>query len=134
MKALNTLNLVNFNDDLKNHTHEEADTLMILHAVDVTKRDPFTQLFISCSDTDVFLLLIHYYDELCTGGAYHALGDVNSAALLGFHSFTGCDQTGKFNGYSKLSCWKTLTKFKPTVLEAFKNIGEGTPDKHPQTL
>ena len=66
--------------------------------------------------------------------AYHALGDVNSAALLDFHSFTGCDQTGKFNGYSKLSCWKTLTKFKLTVLEVFKNIGEGTPDKTPTNI
>ena len=43
-----------FPDDLRTHSHEEADTLIILHAIDVAKENPFTQLYISCSDTDVF--------------------------------------------------------------------------------
>ena len=36
-------NLVDFDNELTHHTHEEADTLTLLHAVDATKRDPFTQ-------------------------------------------------------------------------------------------
>ena len=125
--------------NLMSRTHEEADTLIILRAFDVSKRDPFNQLYISCYDTDVFLLLIHFYDKLCcntifrttfrdidVGKAYHALGSIRSSALFGFHSFTGCDQTGRFNGYTKLPCWQTFFKSELEVLEAFQLLGDGS--------
>ena len=47
-------NISDFPDDLRTHSHEEADTLIILHAIDVAKENPFTKLYTSCSDTDVF--------------------------------------------------------------------------------
>ena len=50
---------------LSNHMHEEADTLIILHALEVSRRNPFQGLFIIFSDTDVFLLLLHFYQSLC---------------------------------------------------------------------
>ena len=102
---------------------------------------------ISCSDTDVFLLLLYYYEMICTNTifrttthdvdiskAYHALGDTTCMALPGFHSFTGCDPTGKFHGYSKLSCWKTFVKRNPKVLAAFKNLGENTCEMIPKLV
>jgi len=46
-----------------------------------------------------------------------------SKALLGFHAFSGCDQTGKFYGYSKKSCWETLTQSTDDVLDAFCGLG-----------
>ena len=42
--------------------------------------------------------------------------------LLGFHALTGSDQTGKFFGYSKLSCWKRYLASSPSTLEAFANL------------
>ena len=32
---------------------------------------------------------------------YKALGSCRANALFGFHTFTGCDQTGRFMGKSK---------------------------------
>ena len=51
-------------DDLINHDHEEADTLLILHAINIAKEDPFTECVIYSPDTDVFLLLVHYAQDL----------------------------------------------------------------------
>ena len=36
---------------------------------------------------------------------YEALTSKFISAILGFHTFTGCDITGNFYGKSKLSCW-----------------------------
>ena len=91
-------------------------------------------------DTDVFLLLIHYYNELPTrtkfitgkvnarrsidiGKAFEALRSEKRAALLGFHAFTGCDQTSKFNGNSKLTCWKVFNDSQSDIISAFKDLG-----------
>ena len=99
-----------------NHNQEEANTSIVLHAIDVTQRDPSTDLMISCSDTDVLLILLNYFDSICLSTifrtsshdmplrfSYEKLGEVKCKALLGFHALTGCDQTGKFYGFSKLS-------------------------------
>ena len=47
--------MVDLDQDLSDHNNEEADTLIILHALDVTKRDPFSDLVVYCSDADVLL-------------------------------------------------------------------------------
>ena len=39
--------------------------------------------------------------EIDIGAAYEALDPKHSSAILGFHAFTGCDQTGKFYGKTK---------------------------------
>ena len=44
--------------------------------------------------------------------------------MLGFHSFSECDQRSKFNGYSKLSCWKLFRSSNESILEAFRALGE----------
>jgi hypothetical protein len=46
---------------LKNHEHEEADTLLILHASSIEKDAIVT---IKSPDTDVLILLIHFYSCL----------------------------------------------------------------------
>ena len=58
-------NINNFPEELQVHNHEEADTLIILHALYVSQRDPFQELTICSPDTDVFLLLIYYQRSLC---------------------------------------------------------------------
>ena len=113
-------NISNFDNNLRFYCHEEADTLIVLHGIDVAKRDPFQEVYIDFCDTDVFLLLL-YYDKLCMrtifndkndcvdiGMLYKALDKEKVRALSGFYTFTGCDQTSKFRGFSKETCWKTF--------------------------
>ena len=63
-------NLEDFVQEMMTHDHEEADTLLLLHAADVSARNPFTELHIYSPDTDVFLLTIHKYPILCTNTAF----------------------------------------------------------------
>ena len=91
-------------------TQEEADTCMLLHAIDTTEKGA-TSLSIHSSDTDVLVLALWKFASLCdetsvvvgTGDKrqsiplrppYYSLGGQLVAALPGFHAFTGCDQTG----------------------------------------
>ena len=39
-------NIINFDNNLCVHCHEEADTLIVLHGIDVAKGDPFQELYI----------------------------------------------------------------------------------------
>ena len=116
-------------------SQEEADTRMILHALDAVHRGA-TSISIHSSDTDV----LDKFPELCpltsmvigTGSKrrtvdiapiHAALGPLASP-LPGFHALTGCDQTGTFCGKSKVSCWKALKIADTTIIEALGNLGE----------
>ena len=100
--------------------HEEADTKMLLHALD-TAANGAMELYIHSPDTDIFVLPLRRYPELCVktwfvagtgdnhrviglGPIASALGSVKFAELPEFHAFSGADITGK----GKLSCWKTF--------------------------
>ena len=45
-------------------SQEEADTRIMLHSLDAARRGA-TELYIQSSDTDVFVLAIHRYHQLC---------------------------------------------------------------------
>ena len=134
-------NLHGYSNNLLTHDHEEADTLILLHALDVFTRDPFSQVDIFSPDTDVFLLLIHKHDALCAdtnfvtgskddqkytpiGKCYELLGPELCAALIGFHVFTGCDQIGRFNGKSKGAWWEAFLKADADVIKALQALGD----------
>ena len=105
-----------------NHDHEEADTLLRLHALVVAKDHPFKEWIILSSNTDVFTLLIYYqsfphstYFQTGTGESQHnidihscygAISVKHAQAILGFHVLTSCDQISRFSGKTKLSWWK----------------------------
>ena len=57
-------NISGYPEDMKAHDHEEADTLLVLQAIDVANRYPFTEVVVFSPDTGVFLLLVHYFDVL----------------------------------------------------------------------
>ena len=105
------------------------------------QKDPFFKVCVVSPDTDVFLLFISMYPRLCKdiifktgsgdnlreidiGAAYEALDPKHSSAILGFHAFTGCDQTGKFYGKTKAFCWKTLIESSDEELAALQKLGE----------
>ena len=129
-------NISNFDNNLRVHSHEEADTLIVLHGIDVAKRDSFQELYVDCCDTDVFLLLLYYFEKLCTrtvfngkidyvdiGMLYEVLDKKKVRALPGFHVFTGCDQSGKFKEFSKETCWKTYIDSLEVVVKSFQELG-----------
>ena len=121
---------------MKFHSHEETDNLIVLQSIDVANSNPFCQLYVAFPDTDVLLLLLHFYRRMCNntifhaiareinvGCAYKALGNEKSEALLGVHAFTGCDLTGRFSGFSKTTCFDTFLKSNSIVHKAFASLG-----------
>ena len=55
-------NLEDFAQEMMTHNHEEADTLLLLHAADVSARTPFTELRIYSPDTDE--CISSYYSQV----------------------------------------------------------------------
>ena len=119
---------------------EEADTKLLLHALDVTARGA-TEIEIHSPDTDVFILALRRYPELCSNTSfvtgtstrhrkiplepiYTSLGPSKIAALPGFHAFSGADTTGVFAGKGKLTCWKTFQSASADILSGFANLGK----------
>ena len=104
---------------VKPHTHlrsrqEEADTKMLLHSVDSANHGA-TEINIHSPDTDVFILSLRRYPELCeetnfvtdTGQRRRViklkpivrmLGGARIASLPALHALSGCDTTGSFAG------------------------------------
>ena len=120
--------------------HEEADTMLILHAVYASENHQ--DVHIMSPDTDVFILALRRLPQLgphtCVINGigskrklvflqpiYDALGSDVIAALPGFHAFTGCDITGRFAGKGKKSCWKVFVKARKGVIRAFSKLGQG---------
>ena len=107
-----------------------------LHSVDASKSNPFCQLYIACWNTDVLLLLLYFYPQICyntvfhattrgidLGCAYNALENEKRMALLGFHAFAGCDLTGRFSGFSKITCFNTF-KSNSFIYKVFASLGK----------
>ena len=94
-----------------------------------------------CSDTDVFLLLLHCFEMISSSMIFKTteyayilckthenLTPGICKAVPGFHALHGCDRTGKYPGYSKKSCWtkimqKNFVTVPNEVLEALTNLG-----------
>ena len=131
---------------LQGHNHEETNTLIILHCFQIAKIDPLREVVIVCSEADVLLMLPYHYQTLCTqtimsvgrgdqkrdiniGKSFEALGDAKSQALVGFHFFAGCDQTGKCNDNAKQSCWNTFITSPEKIIAAFMLLENSI--KHP---
>ena len=118
---------------------EEADTRMLLHGLDTTKRGE-TSTFIQSQDTDVLVLMLWTYKRLCLdttltaetegkgrstplGPLYEVVGEDLVKALPGFHAFSGCDQTGTISGKSKVCFSNNLKKAKRPMLDTFSSLG-----------
>ena len=119
---------------------EEADTKMILHALDATTNGA-TQLQIHSPDTDVSVLALRRHPELCENtlfvtatGLHHriiklkpvveTLGPEKIAALPAFHVLSGADNTGSFSGKGKLLCWKIFAEADSSIITALAELGQ----------
>ena len=63
-------NIADLDNNLRNYNHEEAHTGIVLHALDVSKRGPFSELVVFSSDTDV---LLHYFDKLSSSTIFKTI-------------------------------------------------------------
>ena len=107
-------------------THEEADTIMVNHVVQLANAGTSSLKVIS-DDTDVFVLLIHFYQQcrlncnLIMSGTSStwAVIDIKATAakhsniahqLLPAHALSGCDSVSQFYGIGKGTILKILPK------------------------
>ncbi|CAM1307414.1 Uncharacterised protein r2_g1730 [Pycnogonum litorale] len=121
-------------------TQEEADTIMLLHAVEVAIAG--LDVHIYSQDTDVLLLALRRVPLLGTKPSmimgtsehrrkvmlkpiYDALGADKASALINWHALTGCDTTGHIQGTSKKGCFTTFLNSSPAVIAALSGFGEG---------
>lgn len=130
--------------------HEEADTKIILHAVDASSSGA-KEVCIHSPDTDVLVLAIRRIQNMCDNTFFvtgrppnkrsiklkpiaEAIGPVKTAALPAFHAITGSDITGSFSGKGKLACWKAFEDADVSVTDALARLGtDALPDDEVKT-
>ena len=109
-------------------THEEADTRMLLHAVDAANKG-YRRIILRTVDTDVLVLAVSTVVQLedteiwvAFGTGKHLryipvhdvaqqLGNEKARALPMFHAFTGCDSVSSFAGRGKKTAFETWKAF-----------------------
>lgn len=118
---------------------EEADTKILLHAIDATAFGA-THIDIISPDTDVFVLSLRRFPKLCENTSFvtgrgqrhrkiqlgpivRSLGLSKTAALPGFHAWSGADNTGSFAGKGKLTCWKAFLNADEEIVTALADLG-----------
>ena len=118
---------------------EEADTKMLVHAVDSANHGA-REINIHSPDTDVFILSLRRYLELCedtnfvTGTGQRRrviklkpivrmLGGAGIASLSALHAMSGCDTTGRFAGKGKTTWWKAFQVADKKIITALANLG-----------
>ena len=123
------------NVDLKSN-QEEADTKVILHAINVIRSGGDAVIRSPSGDTDIMVValaliddLVKVYFDYCNGkckkrmclGAV-GMKDEEKKALVGFHSFTGNDYIPAIFRKGKKQCWSTM-KSNESFLRAFTELG-----------
>ena len=111
--------------------------LLFMHLM--SAKGILSQWVVFCSDTDVLLILLHYFDKLSSRTIfktinrefelrkiYENLDPSVCKALLGFHAISGCDQTGRFSGFSKTYCWEIFLDLPNNVLDEFSSLDGST--------
>jgi len=119
-------------------THEEADTRMLLHALDASESG-LQSVLLRTVDTDVVVISIASFHKLkldklwiAFGTGKHfrylavheivnTLGPDKSTSLLLFHALTGCDTVSAFSSKGKKSAYETWTDY-PALTAAFLEL------------
>ena len=84
--------------------------------------------FCCCFTTLIIYVAVQFFAQQIETSDFEQLhshlGPERCTSLLGFHAVTGCDQTGKFVGFTKKTCWKVLVDASPDVTSAFRSLGQ----------
>ena len=140
-------------------TQEEADTRMILHAIDFASR--YERIIIHSDDTDVLVLVLHYINKDMLGSCVymHAghttryinreryipivtisreIGHAMCESLPAAHALTGCDTTSSFAKVGKRTVYNKLvgySKQNPSALATFsQNDADGDVERATQFI
>ena len=128
------------------HGHEEADTMIPLHAVDIVRGSKLRTIDVWSPDTDVLILRIDLgandhlgvlttfrlltgkvakYRAIDVRDRVVALGPEKSRGLIGLHNFTGADWGGKFVGVPKKTWISAYLLLPPEdkIVQTFTNMG-----------
>ena len=110
-------------------THEEADILIIQHAISSSLSGKSVRVV--CDDTDVFILLVHFYNSKCKGSNYapmvmsspvkqRAVIDIRATAdahsdiaddLPAIHGLSGADTIASLHGIGRATvCSKFICR------------------------
>ncbi|CAH3045971.1 unnamed protein product [Porites lobata] len=117
---------------------EEADTKILLHAVDAIASGA-KSIKIFLPDTNMFVLALRRYPELCADSSFvtrrgqrhrniplfpivRTLRAARTAALPGFHAWSGVDVSGNFAFKGKLECWKELLQADEECVTALADL------------
>ncbi len=120
----------------QNNNHEEADTLIIHHAVLAKERNAIdAKLMVFSPDTDVLVLLIGNYSLLpCNtsismvsgiidiSDIWAQLGERKANALPALHAFSGADTTGRFSRVGKVKWFKLYLCLEDNVVDALQTL------------
>ena len=120
-------------------THEEADGCLLFHAASAS-REGYNSILICSEDTDVFILSVAFKDSIdatlfiksgsrtrtkliSVSKVVAALGTDVCKALIGMHSFTGCDTVSALAGRGKAQALKLIDN-NQECRETFSQLGE----------
>lgn len=118
---------------------KEADTKIILHAVEVSQQNP-KKIRLFASDTYVLVLAIRRFPLLCKDTAVvsitqtkitaleplaRGLGSLRMASLPALHAILGSDVTGRFSGKGKKLYWKAFLDADGNELTGLAALGNG---------
>lgn len=124
---------------VEDNNHEEADTLMIHQTVLASQRNPHAELMFFSPDTDVLVLIVAHYRQLCKNTSIYmasgvlqiepiwdALGEERAKALHVFHAFTGADNIGRFSGIGKTTWFQLYLKADTEIIANLLKLSEIT--------
>lgn len=132
-------------EDLEPCNHEEADTRMILHALDASHQLDVhgvtdKSIMIRTVDTDVVVLCVSFFTKLhvnelwiafgvgrsfryiATHEVARSLGPAACGGLLFFHALTGCDTVSAFFGLGKVTAFDVWMA-NVNITQVFCDIG-----------
>src|SRR6218665_470609 len=125
-----------YDELIQDNNHEEADTLLIYHAVLPSQRNPpDAQMVLFSPDTDVLMLVIANYDlmlkntpiSMASGvmridPIWRAIGPERAKAFPAFHAFTGADNTGRFSCIGKATWLQVYMKADRNVISSLQML------------
>ena len=109
------------------NSHEEADVI-IINQVMFTDREGYKTIHMECDDTDVFVVLVHFYKTLNitsellmvpTSSKTRTVANIGATVrkheeivphILPLHALTGCDTISSIYGVRKVKAIKALQK------------------------
>src|SRR6218665_2828242 len=118
-----------YDEIIQDNNHEEADTLLIYHAVLASQRNPpDAQMVFFSPDTDVLMLVIANYDLMLRNTSismridpiWRAIGSERAKAFTAFYAFTGADNTGRFSRIGKATWLQVYMKADRDVISSLQ--------------